>query len=396
MITNEEHIVMADFSLSRVITIPHGPYTPEVNLLINVQDPKERERSGREARRLWYRAPELLFRKGIYTFEVDVWTLGCLLAEVALNEPLFECDTEIELLFRIFAFLGVPENLDDIKGPDATPQFPQWPAIKLSHAGYAKKSKEFINLCKTLVPSREDVFTKLIRLNSILGQDGMNLLEQLLQINPQKRPTANTILNHPFFNTTIQPLIEPNCNPLSLSAETLKSMWDVYVQNERRLRPKADYMKKQTSINEIMRAILIDWLIDVSVHFDLSQETLHYAVMFLDRSLSEIIIDKSRLQLLGVTCMKIADVFNENSKEYYRQENAKEYVFITAGEYTEEELLTLEKEILTLMKFQLYSPTTIHFLKLYTNLIQIDEPTKILSNVSISFNIVSISLISYC
>eukprot|EP00826_Nyctotherus_ovalis_P004152 TRINITY_DN10868_c0_g2_i12.p1 TRINITY_DN10868_c0_g2~~TRINITY_DN10868_c0_g2_i12.p1 ORF type:complete len:192 (+),score=49.87 TRINITY_DN10868_c0_g2_i12:112-687(+) len=147
-------------------------------------------------------------------------------------------------------------------------------------------------------------------------------------------------------------------------------------------------MGRQTSINEIMRAILIDWLIDVGVHFDLSQETLHYAVMYLDRALSEMVIDKSRLQLLGVTCMKIADVFNENSKEYYRQENAKEYVFITAGEYTEEELLALEKEILTLMKFQLYSPTTTHFLKLYTSLIQIDEPTKILSNVSLPHNFI--------
>ena len=63
-------------------------YTPE--------DPKERERSSREARRLWYRAPELLFRKEIYSTEVDMWSIGCLLGEISIAEPLFPGDSEIE------------------------------------------------------------------------------------------------------------------------------------------------------------------------------------------------------------------------------------------------------------------------------------------------------------
>ena len=67
--------------MSKVVTVPHIAYTPE--------DPKDRERSGREARRLWYRAPELLLRKSIYSFEIDVWAFGCILGELALAEPLF-------------------------------------------------------------------------------------------------------------------------------------------------------------------------------------------------------------------------------------------------------------------------------------------------------------------
>ena len=46
------------------------------------EDPKERDRSGREARRLWYRAPELLLRKESYTQEVDMWSVGCIMAEM--------------------------------------------------------------------------------------------------------------------------------------------------------------------------------------------------------------------------------------------------------------------------------------------------------------------------
>lgn len=67
---------------------PIIPYTPE--------DPKDRERSGRESKRLWYRAPELLLRNQIYSTEIDVWSFGCVLAEVALNEPLFTGESEIE------------------------------------------------------------------------------------------------------------------------------------------------------------------------------------------------------------------------------------------------------------------------------------------------------------
>ena len=79
---------ISDFSLSRIASIPHMPYTPE--------DPKERERSGRESRRLWYRPPELLFRKKFYSYEVDMWAVGCLMAEMAIGDPLFNGESEIE------------------------------------------------------------------------------------------------------------------------------------------------------------------------------------------------------------------------------------------------------------------------------------------------------------
>lgn len=95
-----------------------------------------------------------------------------------------------------------------------------------------------------------------------------------------------------------------------------------------------------------MRSILVDWLVDVSVHFEVMNETLHFAINYIDRTLSNIQIDKSKLQLVGVACLKIADVFNERSKEYYRQENASEYSYITADEYSAEEVIAMEKVIL--------------------------------------------------
>ncbi len=106
---------------------------------------------------------------------------------------------------------------------------------------------------------------------------------------------------------------------------------------------KSNYMEIQPHITENMRSILVDWLVDVSVHFEVMSETLHFAIKFIDRALSEMVIEKNRLQLVGVACMKIADVFNEKSKEYYRQENSTEYAYITADEYTPQEVIEMEK-----------------------------------------------------
>lgn len=88
--------------------------------------------------------------------------------------------------------------------------------------------------------------------------------------------------------------------------------------SELKFRPEANFMDKQTYITENMRSILVDWLVDVSVHFEVMGETLHYAISYIDRTLSKMVIEKNKLQLVGVACMKIADVFNEKSKEYYR------------------------------------------------------------------------------
>ena len=123
-------------------------------------------------------------------------------------------------------------------------------------------------------------------------------------------------------------------------------------------------MRDQKFITDNMRSILVDWLVDVSVHFEVMSETLHYAINYIDRALFSMTIEKSKLQLVGVACMKIADVFNERSKEYYRQENSSEYAYITADEYTPQEVVQMEKQILNILNFDLYSPPSVSYIKL--------------------------------
>ena len=98
-------------------------------------------------------------------------------------------------------------------------------------------------------------------------------------------------------------------------------------------------------VTDGMRLILIDWLIDVQMHFNVMNDTLHFTVSLIDKFVSKNHgkIAKTDLQLIGVSCMKIADVFLERSKEYYRQENAYEYAYITADEFTKEQVVETEK-----------------------------------------------------
>lgn len=200
MITSDETVKLSDFSLSRIATIPHFPYTPE--------DPKERERSGREARRLWYRPPELLFRKKYYSFEVDIWAVGCLLGELTLGEPLFNGESEIEQLLKIFKLTGTPEEevMKIIqKGNDnAEINLPDWKRVYFGNIFKEENSSEKREIINAYVPQREASLIKLFEMKGRIGFNGIDLLWKLLNLNPHERISAETALQHPFFDTIRQ------------------------------------------------------------------------------------------------------------------------------------------------------------------------------------------------
>ena len=72
-----------------------------------------------------------------------------------------------------------------------------------------------------------------------------------------------------------------------------------------------NYMALQRDVTPQMRAILIDWLVEVAQEYHLSAETLHLCVYYTDRFLSRTPVQRSRLQLVGITCMLLACKFEE-------------------------------------------------------------------------------------
>jgi serine/threonine protein kinase len=138
LINDKGTVKISDFFMSRICLVPHVPYTPE--------DPKERERSGREARRLWYRSPEMLFRKTYYSFDVDIWALGCLVCEMCLGEPLFPGESEIEQLIKIFKFTGTPDEatmgvLNKAAEKSFYVEMPKWAKVDLRAATAPRTSE---------------------------------------------------------------------------------------------------------------------------------------------------------------------------------------------------------------------------------------------------------------
>ncbi|PKU27128.1 hypothetical protein llap_22568 [Limosa lapponica baueri] len=76
-------------------------------------------------------------------------------------------------------------------------------------------------------------------------------------------------------------------------------------------KPKMGYMKKQPDITNSMRAILVDWLVEVGEEYKLQNETLHLAVNYIDRFLSSMSVLRGKLQLVGTAAMLLASKFEE-------------------------------------------------------------------------------------
>eukprot|EP00736_Rhodelphis_marinus_P007450 Rmarinus@m.27651 len=154
LIDKNGSLKLADFGLARAFGIPVRTYTHEVVTL-------------------WYRAPEILLGSRHYSTPVDIWSIGCIFAEMVMKHPLFPGDSEIDELFRIFRALGTPteEVWPGVSSlPDFKQTFPGWPAQKLS------------NLVKNL------------------DDKGLDLLSQMLIYDPSKRISAKGALNHPYFD----------------------------------------------------------------------------------------------------------------------------------------------------------------------------------------------------
>nr|XP_043616944.1 cyclin-A1-3-like [Erigeron canadensis] len=109
-----------------------------------------------------------------------------------------------------------------------------------------------------------------------------------------------------------------------------------------------------------MRAVVIDWLVEVSEYYRLVPETLYLTINYIDRYLSCTPIDPRRLQLLGVTCMMIASKYEE-----IRAPKVDDFCYITDNTYSHDEVLQMESSVLDFLKFEMTAPTARCFLRLF-------------------------------
>lgn len=154
--------------------------------------------------------------------------------------------------------------------------------------------------------------------------------------------------------------------------------------------PIYGYMKSQTDVNEKMRAILIDWLIEVHFKFKLLPETLFISVNIIDRYLERTDIKRQRLQLLGVTAMWIACKY----EEIYAPE-IKDFVYITDNAYEQKDILSLEYEILRTLEFNVTTSSSYRFLERFVKLAGVSDKTFKLAWYLIELPLIEYKMLKY-
>ncbi|KAJ4990048.1 cyclin [Stagonosporopsis vannaccii] len=119
-----------------------------------------------------------------------------------------------------------------------------------------------------------------------------------------------------------------------------------------------DYMDSQNELEWKMRGILVDWLLEVHTRFRLLPETLFLAVNIIDRFLSTKIVQLDRLQLVGVTAMFIASKYEEVLSPHVQN-----FRHVADDGFTEEEILSAERFVLSALNYDLSYPNPMNFLR---------------------------------
>lgn len=169
-----ELVKIADFGLAREIR-SKPPYTEYVSTR-------------------WYRAPEVLLRSPNYSAPIDVWAVGCIMAELYSLTPLFPGSSEIDEIFKICQVIGMPSKADWPEGHHLSSQLNfRWP--QMSGIGL-----------KTAVPNASN--------------EAMQLMVDMLHWNPKKRPTASQALRYPYFS------VGQNLGPKITQHQAMQELYD--------------------------------------------------------------------------------------------------------------------------------------------------------------------------
>jgi cyclin A len=157
----------------------------------------------------------------------------------------------------------------------------------------------------------------------------------------------------------------------TVSPEYAKDIYDHLRRQEEKLSANPVYMRKQPDITHGMRAILVDWLVEVAEEYKLHSQTLYLAVSYIDRFLSKMSVLRNKLQLVGTASMLVAAKFEE-----IHPPEVDEFVYITDDTYTKKQVLKMEYLLLNVLKFDLASPTVVNFLQRYIAVIQANQKTE--------------------
>ncbi|KAB8274486.1 kinase-like domain-containing protein [Aspergillus minisclerotigenes] len=160
LINTKGQLKLADFGLARAFGIPVNTFSNEVVTL-------------------WYRAPDVLLGSRSYNTSIDIWSIGCILAEMYTGRPLFPGTTNEDQLLKIFRVMGTPSEIS-------------WPGI----SKFPEYKPDFP------VYATQDLRQVVSRIDHL----GVDLLRRMLQMRPEMRISAASALKHAWFNDIPRPI----------------------------------------------------------------------------------------------------------------------------------------------------------------------------------------------
>lgn len=152
----------------------------------------------------------------------------------------------------------------------------------------------------------------------------------------------------------------------NLCSEYVKDIYAYLRQLEEEQAVKPKYLMGR-EVTGNMRAILIDWLVQVQMKFRLLQETMYMTVSIIDRFMQDNCVPKKMLQLVGVTAMFVASKY----EEMYPPEIG-DFAFVTDNTYTKFQIRQMEMKILRALNFSLGRPLPLHFLRRASKIGEVD------------------------
>ena len=179
---------------------------------------------------------------------------------------------------------------------------------------------------------------------------------------------------------------------INYNGEYINELYSNLLEEEKNLniKPKFGYMDFQTDINEKMRAILVDWIIEIHDKFHYKSQTLYQTIWLIDTYLSIKYIERGDFQLLGLGCLYISCKFNEI---YCPQLN--EFVEATDGAYSKDDLLRIEKDILKITNYNLLPPSQDDFYNIISKSFGFNEKQYYLGKYFMENSLIDYKMIKY-
>jgi len=199
---------------------------------------------------------------------------------------------------------------------------------------------------------------------------------------PKGKDTISTQWNkHPLLQNPFKPTLDPVRKLLQTTSTNLDTDKDPnevpeyafttfeYFRAREGMAPIQPYMANQSEVNEKMRQVLVDWLVEMQESFQLAHETLYLSVAITDLFMARRDVKREEMQLLGATAILLASKFYERYPPYL-----DDLVFVCDEAYSREQFLAQEIELVQVLDYDINLPVSYLMLRRYSKVVKFNMP----------------------